>query len=137
MYVPTWNRDSAANQMMYCIPQETVYCGVENSFLDIERAGDTYTYTPVVSNEWKSLRIDLTSHIDRVVEWANRDNAFGKQISKEDLYFGGVNLGFETHGNVDATFEIRNFDIMYFVYGVIMTIVPMIIGFFVAKYEVC
>ena len=28
---------------------------------------------------------------------------------------------------------VAMFDIMYFVYGVIMTIVPMIIGFFVAK----
>ena len=31
---------------------------------------------------------------------------------------------------------VAMFDIMYFVYGVIMTIVPMIIGFFVAKYIV-
>ena len=31
---------------------------------------------------------------------------------------------------------IAMFDVMYFVYGVIMTIVPMIIGFFVAKYVV-
>ncbi len=31
---------------------------------------------------------------------------------------------------------VAMFDIMYFVYGVIMTIVPMIIGFFVAKYVV-
>ncbi len=29
---------------------------------------------------------------------------------------------------------VANFDIMYFVYGIIMTIVPMIIGFFFAKY---
>lgn len=31
---------------------------------------------------------------------------------------------------------VAMFDIMYFVYGVIMTIVPMIIGYFVAKYVV-
>ena len=31
---------------------------------------------------------------------------------------------------------VANFDIMYFVYGVIMTIVPLIIGYFVAKYIV-
>ncbi len=31
---------------------------------------------------------------------------------------------------------VAMFDVMYFVYGVIMTIVPMIIGFFVAKYIV-
>ena len=29
---------------------------------------------------------------------------------------------------------IKNFDVMYFVYGIIMTIVPMIIGFIFAKY---
>ena len=29
---------------------------------------------------------------------------------------------------------VANFDIMYFVYGIIMTIVPMIIGFIYAKY---
>ncbi len=29
---------------------------------------------------------------------------------------------------------VENFDIMYFVYGIIMTIVPLIIGFFFAKY---
>ena len=31
---------------------------------------------------------------------------------------------------------VAMFDVMYFVYGVIMTIVPMIIGFLVAKYVV-
>lgn len=29
---------------------------------------------------------------------------------------------------------VENFDIMYFVYGIIMTIVPMIVGYFFAKY---
>ncbi len=29
---------------------------------------------------------------------------------------------------------VENFDVMYFVYGIIMTIVPMIIGYFFAKY---
>ena len=29
---------------------------------------------------------------------------------------------------------VENFDIMYFVYGIIMTIIPMIIGYFFAKY---
>ncbi len=111
-YVPTWNRDSAANQMMYCVPQETVYGGMENSYVDIGKSGDVTTYTPVPSNEWRTLRIDLTPHLDKVVDWANRDNSFGREVTREDLYFGGVNLGFETHGNVDCTFEIRNFDLV-------------------------
>lgn len=111
-YVPTWNRDSAAHQMMYCIPQETVYGGMENSFLDSKKVGDTTKYTAVPSNEWKTLRIDLTPHIDKIVDWANRDDVFGREVSKDDLYFGGVNLGYETHGNIDCTFEIRNFNLV-------------------------
>ena len=98
--------------MMYCIPQETVFGGMENSFLDSKTVNDKTTYTPVPTDEWKTLRIDFTPHIDKVVDWANRDNVFGREIAKEDLYFGGVNIGFETHGNVDCTFEIRNFDLV-------------------------
>ena len=29
---------------------------------------------------------------------------------------------------------VANFDVMYFVYGMIMTVVPMLVGFFFAKY---
>ncbi len=112
VYVPTWNRDSAANQMIYCIPQETVYEGLENSYIRHQVVDNTSVFNTVTDDEWKTIRLDLTSHIDRVVEWMNRDNAFGKEVSKEDLYFGGVNLGFETHGNIDCTFEIRNFDLV-------------------------
>lgn len=111
-YVPTWNRDSAAHQMMYCVPQETVYGGLDNSYIRHNVVDNTSVFDIVPDSEWKTLRVDLTSHIDRVVEWMNRDNAFGKEVSKEDLYFGGVNLGFETHGNIDCTFEIRNFDLV-------------------------
>ena len=111
-YVPTWHRDSASHQMIYCVPQETVYGGLENSYIDATVEDSYMKFTPVIDDEWKTLRIDLTPHIDTVVEWANRDNAFGKEITKSDLYFGGVNLGYETHGNIDCTFEIRNFDLV-------------------------
>jgi len=111
-YVPTWHRDSASYQMIYCVPQETVYGGLENSYLDATVEDGYMKFTTVTDDEWKTLRIDLTPHIDTVVEWANRDNAFGKEITKSDLYFGGVNLGYESHGNIDCTFEIRNFDLV-------------------------
>lgn len=108
LYEPTWNRDSAANQMIYAVPQEVIYRGDENSFLDLERVDGELIVTPIVSDDWKTLRVDLTPHIDRVMEWANRDNVFGGEVKKEDFYFGGVNIGFETHGNIDCTFEIKN-----------------------------
>ncbi len=108
LYNPTWNRDSAALQMIYCVPQETIYQGIENSFLDRKRVDDSWVNTPLPSDEWKTIRVDMTPHIDRAMEWANRDNVFGGEAKKEDFYFGGVNIGFESHGNVDCTFEIKN-----------------------------
>ena len=116
LYNPTWNRDSAGNQFIYCVPQETAYKGIENSFIDYDIVNNNSVFTPVPSNEWKTLRVDLTPHIDRAIEWANRDNAFGVEVTKEDLYFGGVNLGFETHGNVDCSFDIRNFNLVSYNY---------------------
>ncbi len=104
----TWSPDSAAHQYIYCIPGETIYEGMENSYYEVVKdATDT-----VSSNEWRHFCIDITPHIERAVEWINRDNGFGKEVTKEDLFFDGVNIGFETHGNVDCTFEIRNFNMV-------------------------
>lgn len=104
----TWTPDSAANQFIYCIPGESIYKGMENSFYALTKD----TTEMVSANEWRHYRVDITPHIDRAVEWINRDNGFKKQVTKEDLYFDGVNIGFEIHGNVDCTFEIRNFNMV-------------------------
>ena len=60
----------------------------------------------------KMVRCDITPHIDRAVEWANRDNAYGVPVTKEDLYFSGVNIGFEISGNYNCTIEFKNFNII-------------------------
>ena len=105
--VPTWAPDSATHQYMYGIPQAAVYGGVENSFTP--EVGK-----PVIGNEWKHVRVDITEHLDRCIEWANRDGAFGTgvTVSREDMYFGGGNIGFEIWGNYDCTVEIKNVDIV-------------------------
>lgn len=104
----TWAPDSAAHQYIYCIPGETIYEGMENSYYEmVKDAEDT-----VSSNEWRHFCVDITPHIERAVEWINRDNGFGKEVTKDDLFFDGVNIGFEIHGNVDCTFEIRNFNMV-------------------------
>ena len=105
--VPSWQPDSAARMYMYGIPEAVVYDGIENS-LTPERG----TYS--VSNEWKHVRLDVTPHIERAIEWANRDKIFGADVTltKEDMYFSGANIGFEIHGNYDATFEIKNFNMV-------------------------
>jgi len=102
---PGWSPDSAAHQYMYGMPMAVVYDGIENSFNPSVGVAD-------VSDEWKKIRLDVTPHIDRAVEWANRDNIFGFEVSKSDMYFDGVNIGYEIHGNYDCTFEFKNFNIV-------------------------
>ena len=104
-YSCTWAPDSAAHQYMYGIPEAVAFNGIENSFTP-EKG------TVLVSDEWKHVRIDITPHIERVVEWANRDNIFGVPITKEDLYFEGESIGFEIHGNYDCTFEFKNYNMI-------------------------
>ena len=102
---PGWAPDSAAHQFMYGIKQAEIYGGMENSF-NPEKG------VIVTGEEWKHVRLDITPHIERCIEWANRDKAFGVDVSKEDLYFGGCDFGFEIHGNYDCTVEVRNVDII-------------------------
>ena len=102
---PGWAPDSAAHMYMYGITPADIFGGVENSF-NPEKG------VVAVSDEWKHIRIDITEHIDRCIEWANRDKAYGVEVKKEDLYFSGGNIGFEIHGNYDMTVEIKNVDIV-------------------------
>jgi hypothetical protein len=96
-----WGPDSAAHQYMYGITQASVYGGIENSFNPSKGVAE-------MGDEWKYIRLDVTPHIDRAIEWANRDNIFGHPVEKSDMYFEGLNIGYEVHGNYDATFEIKN-----------------------------
>ena len=105
--VPAWAPDSAANQFMFGIPPAVVFGGLENSF-------NPKPFQVVTGEEWKHIRVDITELIDQCLEWANRDKAFGYglNLTKEDMYFGGCNIGFEIHGNFDCTIEIKNLDMI-------------------------
>ena len=96
-----WSPDSAANQYMYGMPQTVVFGNLENTF-------NPAPGVATVGEEWKKIRLDVTPHINRAVEWANRDNIFGVPVTVEDMYISGANIGFEVHGNYDCTFEIKN-----------------------------
>ena len=102
---PSWLPDSAAHMYMYSVPMATAYGGVENS---IYKNDGKLTAT----DEWTHMRVDITPHIDRALEWANRDNIFGSIVKKSDFYFSGANIGFETHGNFDYTVEFKNFNMV-------------------------
>ena len=104
---PAWTTDSAAHRYIYGTPMADLYNGMENS------------YNPdhgvfLSGEEWKHLRIDLTPHLDRCIEWANRDNAYNVKVSKDNLYFAGANIGFEIFGNYDATVEFKNFNMTFY-----------------------
>lgn len=100
-----WHPDSAAHQFMYKIPPAVVFGCIENALNSKEGV-------VVTGKEWTKVRCDITSHIDRAVELANRDNAYGVPVTKEDLYFSGVNIGFEISGNYDCTIDFKNFNMI-------------------------
>ena len=104
VYKTNWTPDSAAHQYMYGIQNNTVFNGMENSF--------NYEPGKLLLNEWKSIRLDVTPHLEQVVAWANRDNIFGLQVTRDDLYISGVNLGYEIHGNYDFTMEFKNMNMV-------------------------
>lgn len=100
-----WNHDPYSNMMIYRVVTASVYGGLEKSF----------TPEPGLvkfGKDWKNMRIDVTSEIARAIEWANRDNTFGVPVTLDDMYIGGVNVGYEIHGNFDATFELKNFNMI-------------------------
>jgi hypothetical protein len=90
---------------MYGMPQTVVFGNLENTF-------NPAPGVAAVGEEWKKIRLDVTPHIQRAIEWANRDNIFGVKVTKEDMYFTGANIGFEIHGNYDCTFEFKNFNMV-------------------------
>lgn len=100
-----WQLDTASNSMIYAISTADVYGGAENSFFVDGKVAEP-------SEEWKHIRIDITPHLERCVAILNKDLTFGKEVSIEDFYFKGCNVGFEIHGNYDCTFEIKNFNLI-------------------------
>ena len=103
--VAHWSPDSAAHQYMYCVPSKFLFNGMENSFTPAPGVYKT-------GEEWKHIFFDLTPSIEEAIEWSNRDDAYGYQVTKKDLYFAGANIGFEIHGNYDCTVEIKNFKLI-------------------------
>ena len=100
-----WNFDPYSDMMIYRMTTVSTFGDLSKSFTTAEGK-----FAP--GDEWKTLRVDLMPEIRRAVEWANRDNIFGVPVSVEDMYIDGVNIGYEIHGNFDATFEFKNLDIV-------------------------
>ena len=110
----TWCRDSGANTYMYTLAPEAVYNGFDNSIHSVIQKGrksEDYTKGTKISSDWIHIKVDLTHHIGIILDRVNSEDAYGLGITtRDDWFFDGVNLGFETSDNVDCTFEVANFN---------------------------
>lgn len=97
-----WSRDTAgSNNMIYTVSTADTY---GTKLRSLNPFG-----TPRVGQRWTRICVDLTPHIEKMIERANADNIFGKPVSAEDFYISGTNIGFEIHGNYDCRVDIKNY----------------------------
>ena len=103
-----WKQETGGSNFIYGLPAEIVMGGKDNMFC-------ATPYDVKVSDEWKHVEVDLTPHIDFIMESANRDLVFGRPVKRSEFYFSGTNVGFETHGNISCTFEIKNYNLVSYI----------------------
>lgn len=102
-----WAKDTVGGNMIYCVGAKDTYKNKNTSLL---RDGK-----PVVSEEWISVKTDLTPYLEDCINRANEDNIFGEEVSLSDFYIGGTNIGFEIHGNYDCTVEIKDYNLTSYI----------------------
>ncbi len=102
-----WKKETGGENFIYSLTTEQVFGSVENSF----NAGGKIN----VSEEWKHIEVDITPHLDSIIEQANRDLIFGRKVTRDEFYFSGMNMGYETHGNISCTFEVKNFNVVSYI----------------------
>lgn len=97
-----WSRDTAGStNMIYSVSTKETF---GNKFRTLNYKG--------VSDKWTHIAVDLTPHIDSLFKKLNEDNTFDEKASKDDYYIGGMNIGFEVHGNACCTVDIKNLSLM-------------------------
>ena len=100
-----WKMDVMGEAMIYLLSTSDSFGGdIKNSF--------NAESEPPASTNWKRIVLDLTPHINRVVDLVNSDMVFGRKISRSDLFVKGTNIGFEVHGNYDCTVQIRDYNLV-------------------------
>ena len=96
-----WAADTAgSSNMIYSVSTRDVYKSSLN------------TLRPNGKN--RHIRLDLAPHIDSLFKRINESGVFGRSVSKEDFYIGGMNIGFELHGNASCTAQIKNLSLESF-----------------------
>lgn len=96
-----WAADTAgSSNMIYTISTRDVYKTALNALRPDGR--------------YRHVRIDLAPHIDSLLEKINESGVFGRSVSKEEFYIGGMNIGFELHGNASCTAQIKDLSLESF-----------------------
>ena len=103
-----FRKETGGNNHIYTLTTEQVFGSVENSMCPVP-----FDVKP--SEEWKHVEVNLTPHIDRIMEAANRDNIFGRPVTRDEFYFSGTNMGFEIYGNFSCTMEIKNYNLVSYI----------------------
>lgn len=103
-----WHIEAGGSNHIYIMTTEQVFGNLENSFCPVP-------YDVKVSDEWKHIEVDLTPHIEMILQKANEDLIFGRPVSRDEFYFSGTNVGFEIHGNISCTFEIKNYNLVSYI----------------------
>ena len=103
-----FRKETGGNNHIYALPTETVFGSLENSLCP-------EPFDVKVSEEWKHVEVDLTPHIDKIMEAANRDMIFGRPVTRDEFYFHGTNMGFEIYGNIKCTVEIKNYNLVSYI----------------------
>ena len=90
--------------MIYNVPQDEIYGGLENVIW--QKDGNHKT------GEWKHIRVDVTPHVENLVNLLNKDNTLKRTVTRDDLWISGMNCGFEIWGNYKSSFEVKNIQIV-------------------------
>ena len=112
-FVANWHvkhsffKESGGANYVYQLPEEIIHDGIENSF---NRPDGT-----ILTGEWQHIEVDLTPHIDKILEKANNELIFGRPVTRDEFYFSGTNMGFEIHGNMSCTIEVKNYNLVSYI----------------------
>ncbi len=99
-----WALDVEGRAMIYLLNSVNAFGSKEASFNSSDNI--------VADKKWRHVNVDLTPHIEHLIEKINNENVFGRQVTRDDFFVRGTNIGFETHGNIDCTFEIKNYNLV-------------------------
>lgn len=92
----SWQLDASSGNMIYGISNTNTY-GKETQL--------------TTDMGWVHVNLNIRPYIDHCCYLANTDGTYGSDIKASDFEITGTNFGFETHGNIDCTFAIRNYSI--------------------------